>query len=129
MNALFNDNNELIGYSDMIPPNISKYKDLGDIDLNKQFWEGDYETGEVKNISDIKIKISAYELQQNLVSAIKEHQNFEFLNLLLMKQIYTISQNMNCLNDDFKTYMTPIINILGEYNKIIEELQETDKLL
>lgn len=100
MIVLFDNDGKLIGYSNVKPPNIEKYIDLGDVDLLENFWDGDFYTGELKNISKYFIKNS--EVEDLLFGKIKETYSNELMQFLIIKQLKLLAEKQNCFDPDFK---------------------------
>jgi hypothetical protein len=128
MIAIFNDYGDFLGYSSILPPNIKNFKDLGEsFDLNKQFWFGDFFTGELKNIEDSKI--NEFELESELFNRIYEKYSIEYIQLILIKQLKeTTSKNSLQRTKEFELILNEIDPILNEYDKFLKDLTEKNKI-
>ena len=126
MIALFNENKNFIGYSNVVPPTINLYKDLGDLDINKHFWDGDFDNGELKEIQSKKI--DEFDLESQFLHKIKCLYSNELSLLLCIKQINLIANKLDCFDENFKNMYDDISPIVDFYDKAINSLKETDKL-
>ena len=126
MIALFNENKGFIGYSNIVPPTINFFKDLGDLDLNKYFWDGNFDSGELKEIK--AKKIDEFDLESQFLHKIKCLCSNELSLLLCIKQINLIAEKLECFDQNFKDMYSDISPIIDFYDKTIKSLKEKNQL-
>jgi hypothetical protein len=127
MFALFNNQKEFIGYSDQLPPSIQYYHDVGDsFDINRDYWDGDYDNGSLKKIETQKL--NEFELESDFIRKIKTLYNTEISHLLCIKQIGKISEYINLFDPDFKEMWIELKPLIDKYDNIVENLKNIDKL-
>ena len=126
MIALFNENKQFIGYSNVVPPTINLYKDLGGLDLNKYFWDGDFDTGELKEINTKKV--DEFDLESQFLHKMKCLYSNELSLLFCIKQINMIAEKLDCFDENFKGMYQDISPIVDFYDKTVKSLKEKNKL-
>lgn len=127
MIAIFNNDNVFIGYCDKVPQHITKYKELGnDFDPTTSYWDGDFETGTLKNINTKKI--SEFQLEESFVEKVKKIYANEISHILCIKQLYLISEKLNCFDENFKIMCDDIMPLIEYYDDVIKSLKENDQL-
>jgi len=125
MFALFNDTKNFIGYSNVVPPNIQYIKDLGDVDLAENFWDGDYDNGSIKPTS--QIKVSEFELEESFIRKVKSLHSSEISHLLCLKQVYIIAEKLNCLEPAYANMYSNIGPLVDFYETMVKSLKESGK--
>jgi Golgi nucleoside diphosphatase len=127
MFVLFNNQKEFIGYSDQLPPSIQYYHNIdGGFDINKDFWDGDYENGSMKKIETQKL--NEFELESDFVNKVKALYNTETSHLLCIKQLGKIAEYINLFDPTFKEMWVELQPLFNKYDNIIETLKNIDKL-
>lgn len=126
MIALFNQNKDFIGYSNILPPTINLFKDLGDIDLTTCCWEGDYDTGNVKYIREKKV--DGFELELDFLNKLKCLYSNELVQFLCIKQIHKLAEKLNCHDEDFKNMYSDMKDLIDLYETAIKSLKEQNRL-
>jgi len=127
MFVLFNNQKEFIGYSDQLPPTIQYYRNIGEnFDINKNFWDGDYDNGSLKKIETQKI--NEFELEFDFVNKVKALYNTEISHLLCIKQLGKISEYINLFDSEFKEMWLELQPLFKKYDNIVENLKNVDKL-
>ena len=127
MFVLFNNQKEFIGYSDQLPPTIQYYQNIGEnFDINKNFWDGDYDNGSLKKIETQKI--NEFELEFDFVNKVKALYNTEISHLLCIKQLGKISEYINLFDPEFKEMWLELQPLFKKYDNIVENLKNVDKL-
>jgi hypothetical protein len=127
MFVLFNNQKEFIGYADQVPPSIQFYHSVADsFDINKEYWDGDYDIGSLKKIETQKL--NEFELESDFIRKVKALYNTEVSHLLCIKQLGKISEYMNLFDPQFKEMWLELQPLFGKYDNIVENLKNIDKL-
>jgi hypothetical protein len=127
MFVLFNNQKEFIGYSDQLPPSIQYYRNIDDdFDINKEFWDGNYENGSIKKIETQKL--NEFELEADFINKTKALYNTEISHLLCIRQLGKISEYINLFDPQFKEMWLELQPLFGKYDNIVENLKNLDKL-
>ena len=127
MFVLFNNQKEFIGYADQVPPSIQYYHNLDNsFDINKEYWDGDYDNGSLKKIETQKL--NEFELESDFVRKVKTLYNTEISHLLCIKQLGKISEYLNLFDSHFKEMWIELQPLFKKYDTIVENLKNIDKL-
>lgn len=127
MFVLFNNQKEFIGYADQVPPSIQYYHNLDNsFDINKEYWDGDYDNGSLKKIETQKL--NEFELESDFVRKVKTLYNTEISHLLCIKQLGKISEYLNLFDSQFKEMWIELQPLFKKYDNIVENLKNIDKL-
>jgi hypothetical protein len=127
MFALFNNQKQFVGYSEQIPASIKYYKELDiNFDPTKKIWDGDYDTGYVKNLNDTKI--SEFELEKDFIKKIKSLYNTEISHMLTIRQIGLISKHLNLFDPQFKEMWEELSPLFKQYDKFIDFLKKENNI-
>jgi hypothetical protein len=127
MFALFNNQKQFIGYSEQIPPSIQYYHELDiNFDPTKKIWDGDFDTGKIKDFEEKKI--TEFGLELDFIKKIKSLYNLEISHLLCIKQIGLIASYLNLFEPKFKEMWDELNPLFAQYDKMVEILKKENKL-
>lgn len=124
--ALFNSKKFFIGYSNIVPPTVEYFKELKNFNPQKFFWDGDYDTGCLKSISEMKI--NEFSLEEEFVRKLETIYNPKFTQIIFIKQLKELCKKLDCFTDDFRLLCEDFSPIICDYENFIENLKKDNKL-